>query len=483
MGYARYRLGCVSASPLVKTIFLPRTTEKSRKNRKKQKKILTFHRSHDRLDTSVVADLSSFLTFKEVFMTVFRDNMLNWGGGGNLGKGRNAFTLVELLVVIAIIGMLVALLLPAVQAAREAARRMQCTNKLKQLSLAVANFHDTYDRFPASSYDPIYVSNELRSGGFLPLLFPFIEQNALYDAMVQRHNRDAEIGTDARSWQIYNKPSGRTLVDSFLCPSDGEGRSTWTPPAVPAPGSTNRYYSFTNYRASRGDLSGNDLNNLTGYDHDPDAGGVGNPNNDYRRTNDHNTMHRTWLRTGGRVGNIAIVTSGTSNSVAFTEGLIGTNSGSDRRYKRTMASVSSYYNQVPQNCLNTRGSSGMFQNPNQGVQNGGDDHWLGRRAWENWPPYTQVYTLLPPNSPNCASGWQYSWTSASSNHPGGVGVSFLDGSVRFVTDAINVTNLHRSVSGQSPDNPPAYPVDGDGRFSYGVWAELGAVNSTESVSF
>ena len=94
-------------------------------------------------------------------------------------NAKRAFTLVELLVVIAIIGMLIALLLPAVQAAREAARRMQCTNHLKQYGLAIHNFHDTYSALP-----PLHLGR-FRVTTFA-LVFPFHEQQALYDLMIAR---------------------------------------------------------------------------------------------------------------------------------------------------------------------------------------------------------------------------------------------------------------------------------------------------------
>ena len=101
-------------------------------------------------------------------------------------NSRKAFTLVELLVVIAIIGILIALLLPAVQAAREAARRSQCTNNLKQIGIALHNYHDTFKVFPPGGLwytNSTGNANWVRNRGSMLLhILPFVEQQSLYDA-------------------------------------------------------------------------------------------------------------------------------------------------------------------------------------------------------------------------------------------------------------------------------------------------------------
>lgn len=119
---------------------------------------------------------------------------------------RPGFTLVELLVVIAIIGILVGLLLPAVQAAREAARRMQCSNNMKQIGLAMHNYHDTFNRLPLS--DPY--CGQGKRWGWIPRLLPFIEQSSLFNTF------DFAIA----SWQGDNFPYLQKPYAGFLCPSD-----------------------------------------------------------------------------------------------------------------------------------------------------------------------------------------------------------------------------------------------------------------------
>jgi prepilin-type N-terminal cleavage/methylation domain-containing protein/prepilin-type processing-associated H-X9-DG protein len=140
---------------------------------------------------------------------------------------RAGFTLVELLVVIAIIGVLVALLLPAVQAARESARRMRCTSNLKQLALALHNYHDTYQRFPAGQYfcktAPCTDRPQWWQGwGWSASILPYVEQGAL----AQQFNF---------SLNLYDRPNLdliRTPLKIFQCPSDVSRRAEIPPSGV-----------------------------------------------------------------------------------------------------------------------------------------------------------------------------------------------------------------------------------------------------------
>ncbi len=161
-----------------------------------------------------------------------------------IGTGIAAFTLVELLVVIAIIGVLIALLLPAVQAAREAARRMQCSNNLKQIALGVHNFHGTH-----GGLVPICVGEERPS--WLTLIYPFIEQQNLYDIMTEggtatNQGLDRKFKAGWFNALAQDVKNGFGSVSIYHCPSRRVGASLVTDPMLgegnfPRIGPTNDY--------------------------------------------------------------------------------------------------------------------------------------------------------------------------------------------------------------------------------------------------
>lgn len=126
-----------------------------------------------------------------------------------------AFTLVELLVVIAIIGILIALLLPAVQAAREAARRAQCTNNLKQIGIALHNYHDTMKCFPVAFIRAANSADTTSQWGWQALILPFTEQDALADQLDSR-SRTLEAVITGTPALVQN------VITGYRCPSDNE---------------------------------------------------------------------------------------------------------------------------------------------------------------------------------------------------------------------------------------------------------------------
>ncbi|MEW4561042.1 DUF1559 domain-containing protein [Bremerella sp. JC770] len=162
-------------------------------------------------------------------------------------RQRYGFTLVELLVVIAIIGVLIALLLPAVQQAREAARRIQCSNTLKQIGIAVHNYHDVHLALPPGhviqANDPDWGSTtsdtNVESWGWGAILLPYIEQHALYEQSGLSRGVLLETVVD---------PIALTPIAAYRCPSD----------TAPTIGDGRKYseWAVSNYKASYGHRSG-----------------------------------------------------------------------------------------------------------------------------------------------------------------------------------------------------------------------------------
>lgn len=296
---------------------------------------------------------------------------------------RSAFTLVELLVVIAIIGILVSLLLPAVQAAREAARRMQCTNNLKQLGLAAHNYMSAHSRLP------LCLNGTNKPLSVHAYLLPFLEQTALYNQV--------DFNT---SWNsATNAVAMGTSVPTFLCPS----QPTATLPIGRA---------ATNYRANQG--SQLMWNKPPTVSSDPNFG-MPAPNGVF---------------ISDRSLRAADITDGLSNTAAFSEHpLADFNNATVSKYDTFRPGT---YPNTPDEAVQQCRALNPTNLAMQGVSDVGAP-WL-----QSYHSTTQYFHVAAPNSRSCMFPPGRIATSASSYHTGGVVVSMCDGSVDFYSDSVEL---------------------------------------------
>ncbi|MCD0461438.1 DUF1559 domain-containing protein [Roseiconus lacunae] len=358
-------------------------------------------------------------------------------------NARQGFTLVELLVVIAIIGVLVGLLLPAVQAAREAARRMQCSNNMKQLGLALHNYHSAYKQFPAGAvWFEGYnggMPTQTRTVSAAIFIMPFLEMTALYEGFVE----DAKQAP-AGSWPWESQ----TLRDAgpqsaFICPS--------------AANADNPEYSTVSkncYVFSVGDELWHNAR-TNSQEASPIARG------DFRSMF-LPSLPDEFNKTRRRFRDII---DGTSNTIAMSE--VAATPRDFATVKGDVAAFNGIYSGgtgVPGPCLNV-----PLQTDNPTEYLNGADCWRGLILGDGRTINNKFTTTLPPNSPSCAyGGGNNSWGTyaPSSQHSGGVQTLMFDGSVNFVTDSIDAGDPYANqvTSGESP---------------YGIWGAMGTPQGKE----
>ena len=413
-------------------------------------------------------------------------NYVNMGGGGQL-RGPFGFTLVELLVVIAIIGVLIALLLPAVQAAREAARRMQCTNHLKQLSLACHTYHDVQGSLPPyCTQRTSNAQNSVNEINWLVPLLPFFEQQGVYD-MMQAGGTAASVdgAKNYRPWSAWmtgvtgNATNGYHVegwdtnylpwtvkFSTRLCPSDGNAS---LPPISHLTGTLS-------YRANLGDR----------IIHLQYMNRTGNSTGEISTRN----MRGPFMRP---CRGLEAITDGTSNTFLFSESLVSSGDPNDNdgdfnartgvaTGRASGAGIGSHSRHtICSEALDTNDTT-MFKS----TTTLGANNLKGRRWGCNEFLYASFTTILAPNSPSCVPWKDGNYTgnsamihSASSNHPGGANHSRADGSVMFVPSTVDTTStMPATVPGVFADND----TNTGGISPYGVYGAMGTINGGESTT-
>jgi len=306
-------------------------------------------------------------------------------------KSKAGFTLVELLVVIAIIGVLVALLLPAVQAAREAARRSSCTNNLKQIGLAMHNHHDVFLKFPAgAATDP--------GGGWgsswKVSILPYIEQGNISDKWVYSGNSGYTNST--------NMPLTNNLtIASYRCPSS----------ALP------EFYAASH--------NGGAFQMLTSYTGNSGSGTLGTTG-----SGSHGITAEDGPLNANSKKNMANLTDGTSNTIMVAE------QSNHLRDANNQPITGSY------TAITSQGPHGWTM----GAGNGSVGRAYTDRVFNCTTLISPINQIGLPNSGGTGhnTGNNIPW---SSYHPGGCLVALTDASVSFLPNTTDMTTLHRLASG------------------------------------
>ncbi len=342
------------------------------------------------------------------------------------------FTLIELLVVISIIAVLIALLSPAVQAAREAARRLQCVNNLKQIGLALQNYHSSVGSFPIgqswakTTPGPTYGGNPWSSHS---QMLGFIEQSTVYNAI-----NFSFAPAQALNMAYYTNSTILYLrLNGFICPSDGVSPTTV--------GSARLDFNC-NYVGSTGttiEAVGSTLQSVS-IQQTTGIFGFDNPG-----------VH------GVPVYSMANVTDGSSNTIAYSEHLVGADTAAITDVRRAsfggvtqVAGVvsldpTSLYPQVVQ----ALAACSTYAQANAGTTNTAVGDTDGGCTWlDGYMGSTLFNTITPPNNSQYAFGscqadpldvWGLAgFVNSTSNHPGGANFGFVDGSVRFLKSSISL---------------------------------------------
>jgi prepilin-type N-terminal cleavage/methylation domain-containing protein/prepilin-type processing-associated H-X9-DG protein len=388
-----------------------------------------------------------------------------------LSHRRSGFTLVELLVVIAIIGVMVGLLLPAVQAAREAARRMSCSNNFKQIGLGMHNYHSSYDQIPiqaggtnrptSNANETAYIlGHNQRDLSFLVGLTPFIEQQALWEVISNRFQ--AIPSNPAAFWQpmgpgTYWAPytPWSTNVSTYRCPSD-PGQS---PPGL----------GRTNYGINLGDSS--QVNHTGAF--------IYNAANlwHFGQVNSARAGCRGFVVPRGN-STFSDVLDGLSNTIACGE--LATDIGDGD--KRTEPNV------------DNETFTGLYSNASicdDDVDPQRPMFWrvdaftlstLTQKRGLRWahsaPLYTGVTTAMAPNDVVCLTAGHggSGYVSISSRHQGGAHVLMGDGAVKFITDSIDAGTRLDCVYTSNAARPPGSPSP------FGLIGSLGTRANSELAS-